>query len=59
MAKSNLSEAALDTEFFRYIGCALLALTLLAGSITVNLTLNSDALMPVKIATNANTEAVN
>ena len=58
MAKSNHPEAACDREFFRNIGFALLTLTLLAGSITLKLTLNSDALMAVNVATNTNTEII-
>jgi hypothetical protein len=52
MPKSDSRAAAFDIGFFRNIGIALLALTLLTGSITLNLTLNSDLFLPVKIETN-------
>ena len=52
MTKPNHTDAAFDLGFFRNIGFALLALTVLAGSITLNMTLNRDLLVPVEIATN-------
>ncbi len=43
---SNTTEAACDIGFFRATGIALVALTAIAGSITLTLTLQGDANTP-------------
>ena len=52
MPKTNRPVAAFDIGFFRCIGVALLALTVLAESITLNMTFKRDTLVAVEIAMN-------
>jgi len=52
MPNPNRPAAAFDIGFFRCIGFALLALTVLAGSITLDMTFKRDTLVAVEIAMN-------